>query len=90
MVAVPALVDAADVTTGDAAAIAEPFEVASWKPSSAPRVGSTVNWSPACIVPDDTEKSSPPIEPGIVFDVPTTEPVARSVSVYCVPSNDSV
>nr|WP_283281841.1 hypothetical protein [Burkholderia cenocepacia] len=40
-----------------------------------------MNLSPALIEPDENEKFSPPIEAGIDVDVPTTVPVARSVSV---------
>jgi hypothetical protein len=49
------LVVDAEATTGDAAAIAAPLVVASPKPVSAPRVGSTVNWSPAFIAPDERQ-----------------------------------
>lgn len=88
----PLFVETPAASTGDAAAIAEPFAVASEKPSSAPRVGSTVNESPALGVAD-SDRFKPPIVivGGLVAGVavPTTLPVARSVSVYFEPSYDS-
>jgi hypothetical protein len=51
-------------------------------PFSAPRVGSTVNLSPALIEPVGIEKFRPPSETGIGPAFwSTTAPLARSVSV---------
>ena len=71
----------ADASTGAAAAIAEAEVVVSAKPSSAPRVGSIENESPAFIVPLATENCRPPIGLFRFAAEPTMLPVWLSVSV---------